>query len=156
MDKELELLISEKEVEVGGKQVVVKKISMFNTVRIASQISSVVAKVMEDTDRFTLSLAKVMYQPPEGEEDDMAVRLMGIVEIFGAIGDDGVDLLKNIITKSTNLTAEDAEELDIIEGVDILTSIYEVNKGFFVKCGKKLQEKMKKPTKTKKKPVSTK
>ena len=86
----------------------------------------------------------------------MAMRLMGVVEIFGAIGDDGVDLLKNIITKSTNLTAEDAEELDLIEGVDILTSIYEVNKGFFVKCGKKLQEKMKKPTKTKKKPVSTK
>ena len=152
-NEELELLISEKELTVNDKQVVVKKISMLNTIRIASNISDIVAKALSDTTAISSAIAKMMYkEEKDGEEYGFGIQATGVIELLGIIGDDGVSVIKDIIIKSTNLTGVEVEELDIVDGVDILLAIYEVNKGFFMKCGKKLQEKMEKvQTKTKKK-----
>lgn len=151
VDKELELLISEKELEFGDKQVVVKKISMLDTIRIASRLSDIITKVMDDSDVFSTAVAKLAFEPENGE-DATAIRVMGLLELLGALGEDGADLLKNIIAKSTTLTPAEVEDLDIVEGLDIIMSVYEVNRGFFMKCGKKLMAKMEKPkAKTKKK-----
>ena len=71
--------------------------------------------------------------------------MMGLVELLGIIGEDGVDIVTDLIVKSTNLTDEEAEQIDVDEGIDLLFGIYEVNKGFFTKLSNKLQKKVKKP-----------
>ena len=67
---------------------------------------------------------------------------MGLLEMIGLIGEDGVDMLKQVISKATTLTNQEIEDLDLLEGIDLIQDIYEVNEGFFKKCGEKLQEKM--------------
>ena len=142
-DKELELLISEKELEFGDKQIVVKKISMLDTIRIASSLSDIIVKVMDDSDTFSTAIAKITFESEDGE-DVTPIKIMGFLELIGAVGDDGVELLKNIIVKSSNLTPAELEDIDIVDGVDLVSAVYEVNKGFFMKCGKKLMAKMEK------------
>ena len=144
-NEELELLISEKELAIGDKTVVVKKISMLDTIRIAASISDLVARVMNDTNAFSTAIAKMMYKEEmaeDGESYGLGIQAAGVIELLRIIGDDGVSVIKNIIVKSTNLTGVEVEELDLVDGIDLLITIYEVNKGFFTKCGKRLQEKL--------------
>lgn len=148
MDKELELLTSEKEVTVKGKQVIVKKISMLDSIRIASGLSGVVANVLKEDSAFGAALAKITYTPEKGE-DDTVIKIMGLLEMIGLIGEDGVNIIKQIISKSTTLTNKEIEDLDLLEGTDLLFDIYEVNESFFEKCGKRLQERLN-PKKAKK------
>ena len=156
VNEELELLLSEKEVTFGDKKVVVKKLSMLDTIRIASNLSNVVANVMSNSDAVSSAIAKIGFKSEDNSGDESMIRIMGFIEMLGLIGDDGVDLLKSIIDKSTTLTAQEIEDIDLIDGMDLLQAIYEVNKGFFKKCGKKLEEKLNKlnkesaPTETKK------
>ena len=149
MDKELELLISEKEVTVKGKQVIVKKISMLDTIRIASGLSGIVASVLKEDNAFGVALAKITYTPENGE-DATVIKIMGLLEMIGLIGEDGVDMLKQVISRATTLTNQEIEDLDLLEGIDLIQDIYEVNEGFFKKCGEKLQAKMGAPQKKKK------
>lgn len=156
VNEELELLLSEKEVTFGDKKVVVKKLSMLDTIRIASNLSNVVANVMSNSDAVSSAIAKIGFKSEDNSGDESMIRIMGFIEMLGLIGDDGVDLLKSIIDKSTTLTAQEIEDIDLVDGMDLLQVIYEVNKGFFKKCGKKLEEKLNKlnkesaPTETKK------
>ncbi len=156
MDKEMELLLSEKEIEVGEIEVVVKRIPLLDTMRIAAKLSDVLSKVLNNTEGFNLAMYKILYNgnkdnPDETENDKMAIRITGVLELIGLAGDDAIDLLKMVILKSTNLDKENVEKLDPIGGIDLLEAIYEVNKGFFEKCMSKLKVKMEeRPNKKKK------
>ena len=142
VEKELELLLSEKEIKFGDKEVVVKKLSMLDTIRIASNLSEIIAQVVNNEEAVSSAIAKLSFKSEDG--DDTLIRIMGFIELLGLVGDDGVDFIKSIINKSTTLTGAEIESIDLVDGIDLLTSIYDVNEGFFKKCGKKLQEKMKK------------
>lgn len=142
-DKEMELLLSEQEMTVSGKKVVIKKIALLDTIRIASKVSDVVAKILGNAEAFDGILARITFKSDE-EDKTNGIRMTGIIDLFGLIGDDSVDIIKYIIEKSTNLTPEETEEVDCLEGIDLLSGIYEVNKSFFGKCLSKLAGKKQK------------
>ena len=159
MDKEMEVLLSEKEIKLGDRTVVVKRIALLDTIRLASHISEIVGSVMGNSALFDNAVGKILYsgrpvQDAEGKEiryeneetvnDINGIKVLGIVEFIGLIGDDGVDLLKDLIVKSTNLNESEIEDIDCIEGIDLISEIYTVNKSFFEKCMSKLGDKMKK------------
>lgn len=157
----MEVLLSEKELVIGKKKVIVKKIALLDTIRLASHISEVVSVAVNSSDAVTNALFKIGYNGnAEDKEnlknkDDMedlfnGVRVTGFIELFSILGKDGTDLLKDIIVKSTNLTDDEAEEVDCESGIDLIIAIYEVNKGFFTKLSSKLKEKLKKNKPTKK------
>lgn len=146
----MELLLSEKEVKVGDLEVIVKRIALLDTLRITAKVSDVVSRVLNSSEAFNVAMYKLMYDGRKDEngneiaESDMAkntIRAAGAVELIGLAGDDAVDLLKLIISKSTNLDKDQVENLDSVDGIDLLESIYEVNKSFFKKCMSKLKEK---------------
>lgn len=156
MDKEMEVLLSEKEIKLGEKKVIVKRIALLDTIRLASHISEVVSVAVNSSDAVTNALYKIGYQGNAEEKDSpddllTGVRITGFIELFSILGNDGTDLLKELIVKSTNLTDEEAEQIDCVDGIDLLSAIYEVNKGFFGKLSSKLQEKIKKVNKSVKK-----
>ena len=142
---EMDLLISEKERKIGDKKVVVKKISLLNTIRLASHLSEIAGRVVQNSELAASAITKLTFSEGENEQQVNGVRLMGIVELLGIIGEDGADIVTDLIVKSTNLTDEEAEQIDVDEGIDLLFGIYEVNKGFFTKLSNKLQKKVKKP-----------
>jgi hypothetical protein len=142
---EMDLLLSEKERKIGDKKVVVKKISLLNTIRLASHLSEIAGRVVQNSELAASAITKLTFSEGENEQQVNGVRLMGIVELLGIIGEDGSDLVVDLITKSTNLTEEEAEEIDTDSGIELLFDIYEVNKGFFTKLSNKLQKKVKKP-----------
>lgn len=149
VDKEMEVLLSEKEIKLGEKKVIVKRIALLDTIRLASHISEVVSVAVNSSEAVTNALYKIGYQGDTESKDSSedvlnGVRITGFVEIFGILGKDGTDLLKELIVKSTNLTDEEAEQVDCVDGVDLLSTIYEVNKGFFGKLSSKLKEKLQK------------
>lgn len=143
-EKEIQLLLSEKEIQLGDKTVVVKKLSILNAIRLASQLSGIASRVISSPETSAGALSKLMYQPKEDDkkEDIAGIRLLGFVELLDLIGEDFVDVLRDIIVKTTNLTIAEAEELTGDKGIDILFDIYEVNKDFFVKSMNKLKEKL--------------
>lgn len=144
-DKEMELLLSEQEMTINGKKVVIKKIALLDTIRIASKISDVVARILGNPEAFDGILARVTYAKEGASEEEInGVRITGLIDLFGLIGEDSVDIIKYVIEKSTTLTADEAEEVDCLEGIDLVTEIYKVNKSFFAKCWSKLGEKNKK------------
>ena len=159
MDKEMELLLSEKEVKVGDKKVIVKRIALLDTIRLASHLSGVVGTVVNHSELFGSALAKITYAGATDEEGNVTdspeninnIRMMGIIEAFGVVGEDGTDLLKDLIVKATNLSDDEVEDIDCTSGIDLLFEIYEVNKGFFEKCMSKLKEKLTKKKKSTKK-----
>lgn len=146
MNKEMELLLSEKEITFGDKRIIVKRFSLLDTIRIASQASGVASKIINDSEASANALSKLTYN---GQNDDetAGVRLMGLVEILSVVGEDGVNLIKECIYKATNLEYEEVEKIDSVDGVDLLFAVYEVNKGFFSKL---LDKTKKKEAKTKK------
>ena len=157
-EKELEILLAGEEMDVNGTHVVIKKIAMLDTLRLATQLSSLVTKVMSDAEAFSTALAKVMY---EGDES-APIKIAGALELLGMMGEEGIVLLQNVLMKSTNLSKEDVEALDLVDGLDVAEGVYRVNKVFFVKSGNKLLDKLKKalpaeePEQKKKKSASTK
>lgn len=149
MDKEMDLLLSEKEIVLGEKKVIVKKIALLDTIRLASQLSDIVSTVLNSNKDFDVALYKIFYNGGRKDEDGNeikeseaelnTIRISGILEIIGLLGDDAVNFLKNLIIKSTNISFEDAEKVDASDGIDLLFIIYEVNKSFFKKCMSKLK-----------------
>lgn len=156
MDKEMDVLLSEKELNIGGKKIIVKRLALLDTIRLASHISDIVSIVLNSSDAVSNAFNKVAYSGNpeiENETEDTinGIRVTGLIEIFGILGDDGTSLLKDLIVKSTNLTEEDVEDIDCIDGIDLISEIFEVNKGFFEKLSNKLKEKLAKPKKKSKK-----
>ena len=156
---EMELLLSEQEIKVDGKTVIVHKLAMLDTIRLASQMSSLAAAIVNNSDTAANAIGKLAVNSGDANSDN-AIRLIGTVEILGLVGEDAADLIQNIIVKSTNLTEDEAEAISAEEGLDLLFKIYEVNKSFFKKFLQKLKEKTKslvqkeeeeKPKKTSKK-----
>ena len=148
-DKEMKLLLSEKEFVIGDKTIIVKKLSILNTLRLAQQLSSIASRLVGNPDLGARALAKLTYTPKEddSESDIAGVRLMGILELFDIAGEDIIDVIRDILVKSTNLTVAEAEELSGEKGLDIMFAIYEVNKDFFMKSLNKLKEKLPKAKK---------
>lgn len=142
MEKELELLLSEKEVKVLDRVVVVKRYSMLDTIRLASQAGKIAATVLNNSEMITNALNRIVYTDDEDKDSENSIRFIGIMQLLEALGDDGVDFIKSLISKATDMTNNEIEEIDLSDGVDLLTVIYEVNKGFFLKSMKKLQEKL--------------
>ena len=157
--KEMELLLSEQEIKVDGKVVIVHKLAMLDTIRLASQMSSLAAAIVNNSDAAANAIGKLAVNSGDVNSDN-AIRLIGMVEILGLVGEDAADLIQNIVVKSTNLDYDEAEAISAEEGLDLLFKIYEVNKSFFKKFLQKLKEKTKnlvqkeeeeKPKKTSKK-----
>jgi hypothetical protein len=148
--EEMDILLSDKELKIGDKKVIVKKLSLLNTVRIASQLSGIISSIMQDSTKTADAIAKMAYDSTNTTEA-LNIKLMGFMEILNIVGDDGVELLNSIIEKSTNLTDDEVEELSAEDGLDVVYSIYEVNKGFFTKLTDKLSSRTKiaKPKKEK-------
>ena len=150
MDKEMDLLLAEKEIKIGDKVVTVKRIALLDTIRLASHLSSVISLVVSSSDKFSDAMYKVTYSGTNDEDKKLletqdeinSIRIMGFVEIVGIIGEDGTELLKELIVKSTDLDSREVEEIDCIGGIDLISAIFEVNKGFFEKCMSKLKEKL--------------
>lgn len=144
-DKEMELLLSEQEMTINGKKVIVKKIALLDTIRIASKISDVVARILGNPDVFDGILKQVTYSKEGASEEEInGVRMTGVIDLFGLIGEDSIDIIKYVMEKSTNLTEDEVEDVDCLNGIDLITNIYKVNKSFFVKCWSKLEGKNKK------------
>ena len=154
-NKEMELLLSEQEIKVDGKNVVVHKLAMLDTIRLASQMSSLAAAIVNNSEAASSAIGKLAVNSGDANSDN-AIRLIGMVEILGLVGEDAADLIQNIVVKSTNLDYDEAEAISAEEGLDLLFKIYEVNKSFFKKFLQKLKDKTKnlveeKPKKTSKK-----
>ena len=156
---EMELLLSEQEIKVDGKTVIVHKLAMLDTIRLASQMSSLAAAIVNNSEVAANAIGKLAVNSGDINSDN-AIRLIGMVEIIGLVGEDAADLIQNIVVKSTNLTEDEAELISAEEGIDLLFKIYEVNKSFFKKFLQKLKDKTKnlvekkdeeKPKKTSKK-----
>ena len=137
---EMELLLSEQEIKVDGKTVIVHKLAMLDTIRLASQMSSLAAAIVNNSEVAANAIGKLAINSGDINSDN-AIRLIGMVEIIGLVGEDAADLIQNIIVKSTNLTEDEAELISAEEGIDLLFKIYEVNKSFFKKFLQKLKEK---------------
>lgn len=155
MDKEMELLLAEKELKLGNKKVVVKRLSLLDTIRLTSKISDLVSSALNESNAVGSAIGKITYTGSEGSDDNAeisinSIRALGVLELIGILGEDGTELLKEFIIKSTNISDEDAENIDCLEGIELIENIYEVNKSFFVKCMSKLEKKIvkkEKPTK---------
>lgn len=141
-NNEMELLLSEKEIKVDGKTVVVHRLAMLDTIRLASQMSSLASAIVNNSELAANAIGKLAVNSGDGNSDN-AIRLIGMVEILGLVGEDAADLVSSIIVKSTNLDEIEAESISAEEGLDLLFKIYEVNKSFFAKFLKKLREKTK-------------
>lgn len=139
-NKEMELLLSEQEIKVDGKTVVVHRLAMLDTIRLASQMSSLAAAIVNNSEVAANAIGKLAVNSGDLNSDN-AIRLIGMVEILGLVGEDAADLIQNIVVKSTNLTEDEAELISAEEGIDLLFKIYEVNKSFFKKFLQKLKEK---------------
>ena len=146
---ELDVLLAEQEIKVDGKVVVVHKLAMLDTIRLASQMSSLASAIVNNSEYAASAIGKFTINSGDAVSDN-AIKVIGLVEILGLVGEDAADLIQSIVTKSTNLTEEEAEQISAEEGIDLMFKIYEVNKGFFTKFLKKLQEKAKNLKETKK------
>lgn len=145
--EELEVLLADKEVTVNGNKVVVKRLSFLDTLRLTQHLSGIVTRIINDADTFSSALTKIMYKS-DNPETDTVIRANGLLEIINSLGEDGIEFLMDIIVKSTSLTEDEIEEIDCEAGIDLAFDIYEVNKGFFMKCLKKLKPLMEAPKKT--------
>ena len=137
---EMGVLLSEQELKVDGKIVIIHKLAMLDTIRLASQMSSLAASIVNNSELAANAIGKLAVNSGDAGSDN-AIRLIGLVEILGLVGEDAADLVQSIIIKSTNLSDEEAEVISAEEGIDLLFKIYEVNKSFFAKFLKKLKEK---------------
>ena len=147
MEKEMELLLNtEKEVKIGNKKVVVHKISMLDSIKLASHLSVIATALIANSDATAKALTMLQVGDNE-EEDNSNVRLLGIAQLLAILGTEGADLLGDIIEKCTNLEEEEVAQIPAEDGIDLLFEIYEVNKSFFTKLSQKLEEKVATPKK---------
>lgn len=140
--EEMELLLSDHEVKINGKKVIVHKFPMLSGIRLTSKLSKIVGKSLSDenTSNAIDTAVRAMIVNGDTDEDTKGFRIFGIRTLLEILGDDLVDIIADVIEKSTNLDENDVEEISLEDGLDLLFDIYEVNKGFFTKFTKKLQK----------------
>lgn len=141
---EMDLLLADKEIKINNKNIIVKKISLLNTIRLASKISGIVTNYLNINDKHVGLVASALTKIASGNEKEnekyaKELRIMGVTELVSLIDTDIIEILQEVIEKSTNLSGEEIEEIELEEGYDLLLTIYEVNKGFFQKLSKKLK-----------------
>lgn len=142
---EIDLLLSEKEVKVNNKKVIIHKISLLDSIRLTSKLSNIASKILEDSDATASALTKITFKGAKDDDTNInAIHVVGITELLAIIGEDSASLLEDVIGKTTNMSDDDIDNISAEDGIDILFDIYEVNKGFFTKFMNKLQKKTKK------------
>lgn len=139
---EMDLLLAEREIKLGTKKFIVKKISMLNAIRLTTKLSGVVKRLMEDSEGFSRAISELSYVDENNKATTTSIRLLGFVDLVTMIGDEGVDFIKELIVKSTTMTDEDVEMITLEDSVDLIQNIYEVNEGFFTKFIAKVNEKL--------------
>ena len=97
--EEMDLLLAEKELKIGDKRVVIKKISLLNTIRLASHLSELAGRVVQNSELSASALSKLTFNDESQAEQANAIRMMGLVELLGIIGEDGVDIVTDLIVK---------------------------------------------------------
>lgn len=139
--EEMDLLMSDKEIKVNGKRIIVHKYPMLSAIRLTSKLSNLVGKALSNDDSVKAidTAFKAMVVEGDTEAETKGYRLYAIRTLLEMLGDELVDIISDVIVKSTNLNDEEVEDIDLEAGLDLLFTIYEVNKGFFTKFTKKLQ-----------------
>ena len=150
LKEEMELLLSEKEVTLGDKKIIVHKISLIDSIKMTSYLSNIVSKLMNDFDGVAQALAKLTISDDDNDKEAMQIRAVGAVELLAFIGEDSADFISNLIAKTTNVPEDEVGNISAEDGIDLLFDIYEVNKSFFTKFMSKLQKKAGKKKGTKK------
>lgn len=141
-NEEMELLLSDQEVKVNGKIVTVHKFPMLAAIRITAKLSKLVGKAIKDEESASNveTAFNAMILGGSDTEDSKSYLAYGIRIFMEMFGEPLVDLISDVIYKSTDLDKDEIEAIDLEEGLDLLVAIYEVNKGFFTKFTNKLKE----------------
>ena len=141
-NEEMELLLSDQEVKVNGKIVTVHKFPMLAAIRITAKLSKLVGKAIKDEESASNveTAFNALILGGSDTDDSKAYLAYGIRIFMEMFGEPLVDIIGDVIYKSTDLGKDDIETIDLEEGIDLLTAIYEVNKGFFTKFTNKLKE----------------
>lgn len=151
-DKELDLLLnSEKELRFGNKKVIIHKISMIDSIKLASHLSVLANAVVNNSETAARALTLLKYTDTTSSEEEASagsLRLLGLAQILSLIGNEGANIIADIVEKCTNLTYEEIDNFPAEDGLDLLFEIYEVNKSFFTKFSQKLDERMQKSKKS--------
>ena len=140
-NEEMELLLSDQEVKVNGKTVTVHKFPMLAAIRITAKLSKLVGKAIKDEESASNveTAFNALILGGSDTDDSKAYLAYGIRIFMEMFGEPLVDIISDVIYKSTDLGKDDIETIDLEEGIDLLTAIYEVNKGFFTKFTNKLK-----------------
>ena len=140
-NEEMELLLSDQEVKVNGKTVTVHKFPMLAAIRITAKLSKLVGKAIKDEESASNveTAFNALILGGSDTDDSKAYLAYGIRIFMEMFGEPLVDIISDVIYKSTDLGKDDIETIDLEEGIDLLTAIYEVNKGFFTKFMNKLK-----------------
>lgn len=134
---EMEVLLAEREVPIGDKKIIVKRYSLMSTIKIASKASGIATAFLSNSEVTASAFAKLTVN--SDSEDLTAIRLLGMIELISMLGDTGAEFIRTCIAYATVLTDEEIDDLDPDAGIDLIMSIFEVNKGFFTKCLNKLK-----------------
>lgn len=151
----MDMLLAETEIKINGQVIEVKKFPMLAGIRLTARVSKLVNKVLGDEESVNQFNTAVNALVADGstQAETNGFRLFGIKTLLSLLGDDLVDVITYVISKSTNLTNEEIEAINLEEGLDLLFEIFNVNKGFFTKFSTKLKAlgtEAKKETKKKK------
>lgn len=140
-NEEMELLLSDQEVKVNGKIVTVHKFPMLAAIRITAKLSKLVGKAIKDEESVSNveTAFNALILGGSDTEDSKAYLAYGIRVLMEMFGEPLVDLISDVIYKSTDLDKDDIESINLDDGFDLLVAIYEVNKGFFTKFMSKLR-----------------
>ena len=151
----MDMLLAETEIKINRQVVEVKKFPMLAGIRLTARLSKLVNKVLGDensVNQFNTAV-NAMFVDGANEAETNGFRLFGVKTLMGLLGDDLIDIISYVISKSTNLTNDEIEDINLEEGLDLLFEIFNVNKGFFTKFSTKLKAlgtEAKKETKKKK------
>ena len=135
---EMDILLAEKELTFGTKRVVVKKYSLLDTVRLAASASGIVNRIVKESESFSSAISKIMINTDDSTSN--GIKIIGAIELFDLIGDDGIVFLRDAISKATTLDLDEIEELGLDEGIEVVMEIYKVNKSFFMKSMNKVKK----------------
>ena len=75
--EEMDLLLAEREIKVGTKKFIVKKISMLNAIRLTTKLSGVVKRLMEDSEGFSRAISELSYVDENNKATTTSIRLLG-------------------------------------------------------------------------------
>ena len=145
---EMDIIIGEKIVQVGGEDITIKKFSFKQGQLVAINIAKLVKTLLNYTEELALGINLIK------ENNNPIEVVTGLSCILASLEPKDIDNFNEIIRIGSKLSKEQMEELDIEEGIELVTAMYEVNKGFFTKFMKKLEGKIPKKKRATKKEKS--